>query len=87
MQSQPAAVRREAAPIQYDFNSAEGIRAIPGTAELLRLAGRDDLAVDCCLRQKSIEHEKADNIELALLCLRKSNEIRLSSPRGYMVDD
>lgn len=72
---------------QFDFTTATGIQAIPGTEGGLRVAGRDALAVDRCLRQKSYEYEKADKTDLAILCLKKSNDIRFSLHYGYRIED
>lgn len=87
MYQEPQCPQTEAVITQYDFTTAAGIRAIPGSREQLRFAGRDDTAVDRCLRQKSAEYEKAGKTDLAILCLKKSNEIRFSSRRGYRIED
>ena len=78
----------------YDLNSAKGIMSIPERADLPRPTFGDGGGfrsytgdVDYYLRRKSGEYEEAGNIELAILCLRKSNAIRMTSRRGYRKDD
>lgn len=79
---------------RYDLNSAEGISSIPEREDLPRPTFGDSEGfrsytgdVDYYLRKKSAEHEEAGNIELAILCLQKSNAIRMVSRRGYKKDD
>lgn len=77
----------------YDFNSEEGISAIPVSANLPRLDnGKGGLRtytgdVDYYLRLKAFEYEKQGNIELAILCLKKSNDIRMIARKGYRRND
>lgn len=78
----------------YDLNSAHGIQSIPERSDLPRPpnAGSDGFRdytcdVDYYLRFKSAWFEDAGNIDLAILCLRKSNAIRMASKRGYRKDD
>lgn len=71
----------------FDFTTVEGIKAIPENCDLLRSAGRDPVSVMTALGQKSFEYEKAEKIELAVLCLKKLNEIRMSAQMGYRIDD
>lgn len=78
----------------YDFNSAKGIQSIPERSDLPRPPNVDSSGlrnytcdVDYYLRLKSAKFEEAGNIELAILCLRKSNAIRMVSCRGYRRDD
>lgn len=78
----------------YDLNSAEGIRSIPETGDLPRPPDSDSdgfrdytCDVDYYLRFKSAWFEDAGNIELAVLCLKKSNAIRMATKRGYKKDD
>ena len=60
----------------YDFNTLDGINAIPVTQNPQRppttgVTGE----VYYYLRHKCYEHEKAGNMELALACIRKSNDL------------
>lgn len=78
----------------YDLESAEGIRSIPERSDLPRPTFGDSDGfrsytgdIDYYLRRKSAEYEEAGNIELAILCLQKSNAIRMVSRRGYRKDD
>lgn len=78
----------------YDLNSAAGIKAIPERSDLPRPTFGDGGGfrsytgdVDYYLRAKSAKYEEAGNIELAILCLKKSNAIRMVSRRGYRKDD
>lgn len=78
----------------YDLNSAEGIRSIPARSDLPRPPDADSggfrnytCDVDYYLRFKSGQFEESGNIELAILCLKKSNEIRMVSRRGYRKSD
>ncbi len=78
----------------YDLSSAKGISSIPERADLPRPTFGDSDGfrsytgdIDYYLRRKSAEHEEAGNIELAILCLQKSNAIRMVSRRGYRKSD
>lgn len=78
----------------YDLNSAKGILSIPERSDLPRPSFSDGVGfrsytgdVDYYLRRKSAEYEESGNIGLAILCLKKSNAIRMNSRRGYRKDD
>lgn len=78
----------------YDLNTAEGIQSIPERSDLPRPPNADSggfrdytCDVDYYLRFKSNKFEEAGNIRLAILCLKKSNAIRMVSKRGYKKDD
>lgn len=78
----------------YDLNSVQGIQSIPERSDLPRPPNADSdgfrnytCDIDYYLRFKSAEFEKKGNAELAILCLRKSNAIRMVSRRGYRKDD
>jgi hypothetical protein len=74
---------------KYDLSSAEGIMAIPRDASLHHGGGIHSYTgdIDYYLRNKGYGYEKAGNIELAILCLKKSNEIRMFCRNGYRRDD
>ena len=74
----------------YDLNTAKGIQSIPERNDLPRPPNADSdgfrnyiCDVDYYLRFKSAWFEEAGDIELAILCLKKSNAIRMVSHRGY----
>lgn len=78
----------------YDLNTTEGIQSIPERDDLPRPPNVDSggfrnytCDVDYYLRLKSGKFEEAGNIELAILCLKKSNAIRMTSRRGYRKND
>ena len=78
----------------YDLSSADGIRSILERSDLPRPTFGDGGGfrsytgdIDYYLRKKGFEYEEAGNIELAILCLQKSNAIRMVSRRGYRKDD
>ena len=75
----------------YDLNTAEGIQAIPEVENPPKWPGCGPMDVtgdiDYYLRFKSAEYEKARNIELAILCLQKSNAIRMVRKIGYRKGD
>lgn len=60
----------------YDFNSIEGINSIPVSENLKRpptssITGE----VYYYMRRKAHEHEEAGNTELAIACMKKSNDL------------
>lgn len=60
----------------YDFNTLDGINAIPVTANPMRPPSNSTTGeVYYYLRRKGYEYEDAGNIEMALACLKKSNEL------------
>lgn len=78
----------------YDLNSADGIRSIPERSDPVRPSfayndGFKDYTydIDYYLRVKSRQFEESGDIHLAVLCLKKSNAIRMLSRRGYRRDD
>lgn len=74
---------------KYDLSSVEGIMAIPRDASLHHGGGIHSYTgdIDYYLRNKGYGYEKAGNIKLAILCLKKSNEIRMFCRNGYRRDD
>lgn len=60
----------------YDFNSVKGIESIPVKKSVQTASiGSHTGEVYYYLQKKAYEHEKAGNIELAILCLKKSNAL------------
>lgn len=74
----------------FDLSCAEGINAIPANAQMvyhdkwLHSCTGD---IDYYLRKKGFCYEDEGRAELALLCLKKSNEIRFTCKDGYRKDD
>ncbi len=75
---------------QYDFDTLEGINSIPVPAQNYN-TGKD--LKDCIyyiLQRKATEHKKKGNIDLAIACLKKSNELSdyeerpLLMPKEYL---
>jgi len=79
----------DALEAKYDLSSAEGIMAIPRNASMHRGGGIQGYTgdIDYYLRWKSHDYEESGNIDLAVLCLKKSNEIRMFCRNGYRRDD
>lgn len=78
----------------YNLKSAAGINSIPERSDLPRLTLGDSggfrsytADIDDYLRKKSQEYEADGQITLALLCLKKSNAIRMVSRRGHSKDE
>ena len=74
---------------RYDLTTLDGINAIPlrpdnapGSSESSSTG-----TVDMYLRRRGFGYEKDGEEELALACLRKSNEIRFTIKAGYRRDD
>lgn len=63
--------------------------SIPQNASVHRGSGIQSYTgdIDYYLRRKSHDYEDAGNIDLAVLCLKKSNEIRMFCRNGYRRDD
>lgn len=75
---------------RYDLSSAAGIEAIPVSDGIIRHeSGFHSYTgdIDYYLRRKGFEYEEAGNLLLAILCLKKSNEIRYACRKGYGRDD
>ncbi len=60
---------------RYDMNSLSGIRAIPVPAKDYNTGDPTKDCIYYVLQRKATEHKKAGNIDLAIACLRKSNEL------------
>ena len=75
----------------YDLSSAAGIQAIPEVKDPPRMPRADPMDVtgdiDYYLHQKAYEHEVNGNLDLAILCLKKSNAIRRLGRVCYRKDD
>lgn len=72
----------------YDLDSAAGIMAIPTkNPPRAPFGGGTAGDIDYYLHNKAYSHEKAGNIDLAILCLIKSNDIRRRGRVVYRKDD
>ncbi|NLS84181.1 MAG: hypothetical protein GXZ14_01005, partial [Ruminococcaceae bacterium] len=65
---------------EYDSTTLDGIAAIPATANNDYIPVEDEYgsaftSVSYRLERKATEHKQAGNLELAIACLRKANEI------------
>lgn len=74
----------------YDLNSAAGIQGIP-EINPPKIPGYGPMDVtgdiDYYLHSKAYSYEEAGNIDLAILCLKKSNAIRRRGRVAYRKDD
>ncbi len=59
---------------RYDLNTLDGINSIPIKASNITYNGQST-PMYYALQRKATEHDKNGNIDLAIACLRKSNEI------------
>lgn len=60
----------------YDFDSIEGIESITVTDVKAQKLGTDMLdSIEYVLQRKATEHKKSEKLDLAIACLRKSNEL------------
>ena len=60
---------------RYDMNSLEGIRAIPVPAKNYSTGNPTEDCIYYILQKKATEHKKNNRLDLAIECLRKSNEL------------
>lgn len=74
---------------KYDFSSVEGVKSIP--LDCVNAPGANASSstgtTDMYLRTKGFYYQKQGNGELALECLKRSNEIRFHKLLGYRKDD
>lgn len=59
----------------YDLDTIEGILSIPSTARECCISGYSSQSVYYILQRKATEYKKSKQLDLAIACLRKSNEI------------
>lgn len=76
---------------KYDLSCISGINSIPPSAGVLHItsSGFHDYKtdIDYILRKKGFAYEQEGKIELAIACLRKSNELRMFARKGYGITD
>ena len=74
---------------KYDLSTKEGIMSIP-ISEATKYTDVNQSVVfmpEQILMRKATEYKKANNYELAIICLRKSNELLKYSPFSYTRKD
>ena len=71
----------------YKYDTLEHIVSIPVPAEPFKLKCDFTQSVEYVLQRKATEHKRNGNIDLAIACLRKSNEIMPYSPMLYSEKD
>ena len=62
-------------PHRYDMDSLDGINAIPVPARNYRTGDPTKDCIYYVLQRKATEHKKNKRMDLAIACLRKSNEL------------
>lgn len=74
---------------KYDLNTTKGIKSIPLNASIHKGGGVVSYTgdIDYYLQRKSGEYEKNGQLELAIACSKKSNDIRFYCRNGYKRDD
>lgn len=74
---------------KYDLSTVSGIESIPLSPQDAPGSSESSSTgtVDMYLRTKGFGYEKDGKEDLAIACLRRSNEIRFSRKRGYRKDD
>ena len=71
-----------------DFSTPEGIRAIPKNADIYRCRFIEEWEkLSTYLRRLGFRYEEAGDLEMAISCMEKSNEIRATCREGYKKDD
>ena len=87
--NQKREVERQYLESKYDFNSIEGIHAIPVSIRenhpelICGVTGN----IEYFLQTKAAQHEKDGHVELALACYRKANEIMPLRGDGFYDED
>lgn len=71
----------------YKYDTLEQINSIPVPAERFELKCDFTQSVEYVLQRKATEHKRNGNLDLAIACLKKSNEIMPYSPMLYSEKD
>lgn len=71
---------------KFDLTTVEGIRAIPKTAVAKSLFFSTD-QIEYVLQRKATQYKSEGNLDLAIECLRKSNELKQYSHTVYSAKD
>lgn len=71
----------------YDTDSIEGIRSIPVPENVLSKTDSVTGKPEYILQTRATTHEKNGNLDLAVECLRKSNELKMYSSTNYSERD
>lgn len=69
---------------RYDMDTLEGIRAIPVPARNYNTGDWKQDRIDYLLQRKATEHKKNGQMDLAIACLRKSNELMDCDPGHFL---
>lgn len=70
----------------YDMDSLEGIRSIPVPAKNYSTGDPTKDCIYYVLQRKATEHKKNGKMDLAIACLRKSNELSDYEPRPLLLE-
>lgn len=73
-------------PPQYDMDSIEGIRSIPVPAQNYTTGNPTEDCIYYVLQKKATEHKKNNHMDLAIECLRKSNELSDYAERPLLTE-
>ncbi len=72
----------------YDFNSIEGIRSIPVPRYKKTICMKSPVNnIEYILQRRAVRHKKNGRIDLAIECLKKSNELMPYSDISYTIED
>ena len=71
----------------YKYDTLEDINSIPVPTEHFELNCDFTKSVEYVLQRKATDHKRAGNMDLAIACLKKSNEIMPYSPILYTEKD
>lgn len=69
---------------RYDMDTLEGINAIPVPAQNYNTGDWKKDRIDYLLQRKATEHKKNGRMDLAIACLRKSNELIDCDPEHFL---
>lgn len=69
----------------YDMDSLEGINSIPVPAKNYHTGDPTKDCIYYILQKKATEHKKAGRMDLAIACLRKSNQLSDYEPRPLLM--
>lgn len=73
-------------PKRYDMDSLEGINAIPVPAKNYNTGDPTKDCIYYVLQRKATEHKKNGHMDLAIACLRKSNELSDYEPKPLLLE-
>ena len=73
-------------PKNYDMDSLDGINSIPVPAKNYNTGDPTKDCIYYVLQRKATEHKKNGRMDLAIACLRKSNELSDYEPRPLLLE-